>query len=119
MNRPVTILQSAEESGVSTATVSRVINGTAPVSQATRDRVNAVIQRERGEGVSVISCDQLFSTDYFVPRLTSAGQHNELFGRLIINALLGLMSGEPKEAVLTYGLDLVVRESCAPPCAAM
>lgn len=249
MDHPVTILQIAEESGVSTATVSRVINGTAPVSQATRDRVNAVIQRhactpnifarslisrrsmtigiimpdisnpcfsamfqeieeaaraarysvflcntsfrastahetelrelegfqmmldkkvdgvlvaggqadllqvsdaykaglrrlsslvpvvvlgspidgvdclfiqrERGEGVSVISCDQFFSADYFVPRLTSVDQHNELFGRLIINALLGVMSGEPKEAVLTCGPELVVRESCAPPCAAM
>lgn len=71
------------------------------------------------EDVSVISCDQFLSADYFVPRLTSVDQHNELFGRLIINALLGVMSGEPKEAVLTYGPELVVRESCAPPCAAI
>lgn len=45
MKRPVTILEIARESGVSPATVSRVLNNTAPVSQATRARVSAVIQK--------------------------------------------------------------------------
>lgn len=45
MSRPITIVQIANESGVSIATVSRVMNGTAPVSEATRARVNEVIQR--------------------------------------------------------------------------
>ena len=66
------------------------------------------------DDVSVISCDQFFSADYFVPRLTSVDQHNERFGRLIINALLGVMNGEQAEVSFTYGPELVVRESCAP-----
>ena len=45
MDRPITIVQIAKESGVSIATVSRVMNGTAPVSDATRERVNAVIRQ--------------------------------------------------------------------------
>lgn len=45
MKTPVTIVQIAKESGVSIATVSRVINGTAPVAPATRERVNAVIKK--------------------------------------------------------------------------
>ena len=64
--------------------------------------------------VSVISCDQFFSAEYFVPRLTSVDQHNERFGRLIINALLSVMNGTPEEVVLTYGPELVLRESCIP-----
>lgn len=67
------------------------------------------------QDVSVISCDQFFSAEYFVPRLTSVDQHNELFGRFIINALLGVMSGVQENTVLTYGPELVIRESCAPP----
>ena len=47
MEQPVTIVQIAKESGVSIATVSRVMNGTAPVSEQTRRRVNEVIQRHR------------------------------------------------------------------------
>ncbi|MDD4850853.1 MAG: LacI family DNA-binding transcriptional regulator, partial [Gemmiger sp.] len=45
MERPITIVQIAKECGVSIATVSRVMNHTAPVSEATRARVNAVIQQ--------------------------------------------------------------------------
>ncbi len=45
MNQDVTIVQIAEESGVSIATVSRVLNGTVPVSPKTRERVEAVIQK--------------------------------------------------------------------------
>lgn len=67
------------------------------------------------EDVSVISCDQFFSADYFVPRLTSVDQHNERFGRLIINALLGVMNGGRQEVSFTYGPELVARESCAAP----
>lgn len=66
------------------------------------------------QDVSVISCDQFFSAEYFVPRLTSVDQHNELFGRFIINALLGVMSGAQEETALNYGPELIIRESCAP-----
>ncbi len=41
----VTIKQIAKESGVSIATVSRVLNGTAPVAETTRERVRAAIER--------------------------------------------------------------------------
>ena len=64
------------------------------------------------QDVSVISCDQFFDAEYFVPRLTSVDQHNERFGRFIINALLGVINGAQDEAALTYGPGLVVRESC-------
>lgn len=39
MDKNVTIIQIAKECGVSIATVSRVINGTVPVSDETRRRV--------------------------------------------------------------------------------
>ena len=67
------------------------------------------------QDVSVISCDQFYSADYLVPRLSSVDQHNELFGRFIINTLLGAMNGVDEDVVLTYEPELVVRESCAPP----
>ena len=64
--------------------------------------------------VSIVSCDQFYDADYIVPRLTSVDQHNELFGRFIINALLGVMSGAQDKVDLTYSPELVVRESCIP-----
>lgn len=64
--------------------------------------------------VSVVSCDQFFDAGYFVPRLTSVDQHNERFGRFIINALLRVINGGQDEAALPFGPELVVRESCAP-----
>lgn len=70
------------------------------------------------QDVSVISCDQFYWADYFVPRLTSVDQHNELFGRFIINTLLGAINGVKEAAVLTYQPELVLRESCAPPAPA-
>lgn len=70
------------------------------------------------QDVSVISCDQFYSADYLVPRLTSVDQHNELFGRFIINALLGAINGVKEDTVLTYNPELVIRESCAPPAPA-
>lgn len=43
MKKNVTIVDIAKESGVSVATVSQVINGTASVAEATRTRVEDVI----------------------------------------------------------------------------
>ncbi len=65
--------------------------------------------------VSVISCDQFFTADYFIPRLTSIDQHNERFGRFTVNALLGIMSGVNESVLVTHRPELVVRESCASP----
>jgi len=67
------------------------------------------------QDISVISCDQFYAADYLVPRLTSVDQHNELFGRFIINALLGAINKVKEDVVLTYRPELVVRESCSPP----
>ena len=43
----LTIRDVAEQAGVSTATVSNVVNNTGKVSEATKRRVRAVIQRTR------------------------------------------------------------------------
>lgn len=67
------------------------------------------------EDVSIISCDQFYTADYLVPRLTSVDQHNELFGRFIINALLGAIRGVKEDVILTYRPELVLRESCGSP----
>ena len=64
------------------------------------------------EDVSIISCDQFFSADYFVPRLTSVDQHNEEFGRFVIHALLGAMKGIHPDSTIHANPDLVIRESC-------
>lgn len=70
------------------------------------------------QDVSVISCDQFWSADFLVPRLTSVDQHNELFGRFIIHTLLGAIHGVKEDVVLAYQPELVIRESCAPPAPA-
>lgn len=67
------------------------------------------------QDVSVISCDQFYTAEYQVPRLTSVDQHNELFGRFIINALLGAINNVNDDVVLNYRPELIIRESCAPP----
>ena len=67
------------------------------------------------EDVSVISCDEFDWADYFVPRLTSVNQHNELFGRFIINTLFGAMNGVQETVLLKHKPELMIRESCAPP----
>lgn len=45
MSRNITIVQIAKEAGVSIATVSRVLNGTVPVAEETRRKVQAVIDK--------------------------------------------------------------------------
>lgn len=67
------------------------------------------------EDVSVISCDEFDWSEYFVPRLTSVNQHNELFGRFIINTLFGAMNGVQETVLLKHKPELMIRESCAPP----
>lgn len=70
------------------------------------------------QDVSVVSCDQFYAADYMVPRLTSVDQHNEIFGRLIVQALLDVIHGVPRETLQAVQPELVVRESCAPPAPA-
>lgn len=64
------------------------------------------------EDVSVISCDQLFDAEYFIPRLTALDQHNELLGQSVISALLGKMNGAVRSQPLKLHPELIVRESC-------
>lgn len=64
------------------------------------------------EDVSVISCDQFFDAEYFIPRLTALDQHNELLGRSVISALLGKMNGDIQNKPLKLHPELIVRESC-------
>lgn len=45
MNKNITIVEIARESGVSISTVSRVLNGNVPVAEGTRKRVEAVIEK--------------------------------------------------------------------------
>ena len=65
--------------------------------------------------VSVISCDQFFTAEYMVPRLTSVDQHNALFGQFVIKALLSAMEGGRENVLLRYDPELIIRESCMPP----
>lgn len=64
------------------------------------------------EDISVISCDQFFNADYFVPRLTSLNQHNEQLGKLVVSALLEKISGSAPKHQLSLHPELVIRESC-------
>ena len=70
------------------------------------------------QDVSVISCDQFYAADYMVPRLTSVDQHNEVFGRFIVQALLDAIHGTRRDVPLKVRPELIVRESCAPPAPA-
>lgn len=65
------------------------------------------------QDISAISCDQFFSAEYFVPRLTSIDQHNEQFGRFVINVLLSMIDGTQENTQLTTMPELMIRESCA------
>lgn len=67
------------------------------------------------QDVSVISCDQFYTAEYMVPRLSSVDQHNALFGRFVIRALLAAINGSRETVLLRYDPELIIRESCCPP----
>lgn len=67
------------------------------------------------DDVSLISCDQFYHANYFIPRLTSIDQHTEVLGRLIIQALLGAIKGVSEPALIKCTPELILRESCCPP----
>ncbi|MDR3050686.1 MAG: LacI family transcriptional regulator [Oscillospiraceae bacterium] len=67
------------------------------------------------QDVSIISCDQFYNSEYLIPRLTGIDQHNELLGKLVIQALLGAVHGTSEPALIKCMPELVVRESCQPP----
>lgn len=70
------------------------------------------------QDVSVISCDQFYTADYMVPRLSSVDQHNSLFGRFVIGTLLAAVNGRRETIRLRCEPELIIRESCMPPAPA-
>lgn len=67
------------------------------------------------QDVSVISCDQFYTAEYMVPRLSSVDQHNALFGRFVIKTLLAAISGNKETVLLRFDPELIIRESCMEP----
>ena len=66
------------------------------------------------EDVSAVSCDRFLTADYFLPRLTSVDQHNERFGRVLVEALLSRIRGDAPAKPPLVSPELILRESCAP-----
>jgi DNA-binding LacI/PurR family transcriptional regulator len=67
--------------------------------------------------LSVTGCDDILTAQYVEPPLTSVRIPAHELGRLAMQHLLRLMTGEGEMVPLTTWLDvdLIVRESCAPP----
>lgn len=64
------------------------------------------------EDVAMISCDQFFTADYTVPRLSGVAQENGRIGRLAIQTLISVIKGEAEPEALPLRPELSVRESC-------
>lgn len=64
------------------------------------------------EDKAVISCDQFFSGEYLIPRLSSINQHHDMLGRLVISTLIHIIKGDAKPLKFAYVPELVIRESC-------
>lgn len=74
MEKNITIVQIAKESGVSIATVSRVINGNVPVSPATRMRVENVIRKYNFSPNALargLICQQTKTIGVLIPDITN------------------------------------------------
>lgn len=106
MKRPFTIVEIAMESGVSIATVSRVLNGTAPVSAATRTGVNAAIEKRS------------YTPNGFARELSrrSISGTAQTSGRRELDSLR-MMVDKNVDGVLVAGgqADLIIRGSCSAP----
>lgn len=63
--------------------------------------------------LSMISCERFTTSEYFVPRMTVIDQHNDLFGKLVIRKLLGLMQGKEEDDRIDITPELLIRESSA------
>lgn len=64
------------------------------------------------EDVAIVSCDQFFTGEYNVPRLTSIEQQNAHLGRMAIMTLISAIKGIGEPVRLSFTPELVVRESC-------
>jgi DNA-binding LacI/PurR family transcriptional regulator len=67
------------------------------------------------EDVSVVGFDDLFIASYMQPPLTTLQQPRRLMGRLAMESLLRLISGEATESPIKVPAKLIIRESTAPP----
>jgi len=67
------------------------------------------------EDVSLVGFDDLFLASYMQPPLTTLRQPCRLMGRLAMESLLKLISGESSSQVINVPAELIVRESTAPP----
>jgi DNA-binding LacI/PurR family transcriptional regulator len=67
------------------------------------------------EDVSLVGFDDLFIASYMQPPLTTLRQPRRLMGRLAMESLLKLISGESSSHVIHVPAELVVRESTSPP----
>jgi len=65
--------------------------------------------------VSLVGFDDLFIASYMQPPLTTLRQPRRLMGRLAMESLLKLISGESSSHVINVPAELIVRESTAPP----
>lgn len=62
--------------------------------------------------VALVSCDQFFTGEYNVPRLTSIEQQNDHLGRMAIMTLISAIKGVAEPVKLSFTPELVIRESC-------
>jgi DNA-binding LacI/PurR family transcriptional regulator len=67
------------------------------------------------EDISVVGFDDLFIASYTQPPLTTVRQPRRLMGRLAMESLLKLISGEDSSSAINVPAELIVRESTAPP----
>ena len=67
------------------------------------------------QDVSLVGFDDLFIATYTQPQLTTVRQPMQKMGRMAMESLLNLMSGEPSAESVKLPAELIVRESTAPP----
>jgi len=80
-----------------------------------------VLRSARGHGlqvpadVSLVGFDDLFLASYTQPQLTTVRQPMQRMGRMALESLLKLISGQPSAQAVKVPAELIVRESTAPP----
>lgn len=65
--------------------------------------------------VSLVGFDDLFIASYTRPPLTTVRQPRRLMGRLAMESLLKLITGEDSASTIKVPAELIIRESTAPP----
>ena len=125
MAERVRICDIAEESGLSTATVSNVIHGkTGKVSAETAERVTALLEEREyipsmagirvPEDISVAGFDDTPICEMLRPALTTVRQDGALRAGLAVEKLRELKEGRPVVTEIMLPGSLVVRNSTAP-----